>query len=128
MRWFPTRQRRRDRFTGRRVARADTTFLDGDGRKWNVCVFRRSSVGAWWSEEDWDWSRKLVVVFERHGEERVAVTDTDHDLNAPGSLARLFAEAGERRSGQDRRASPLVVPIERREEPDRRTGWDRTNR
>jgi hypothetical protein len=105
----------------RRVAREGIVFVADDGQKWNVCVYRRSSVGAWWSEEQRDWSRKLVVVFEGDGEHRVAVTDWEDDWDSPRGLSQLFTSAAERRSGQDRRNEGVFVPSDRRGDPDRRT-------
>jgi len=81
--WFRSGSRERKRRVARqRVAKAGIVFTDHEGRKWNTCVFRRSSVGAWRSKEAWDWSRKVSVVFERNGEERVAVTELGGESSA----------------------------------------------
>ena len=119
--WFRggTKERKR-RPARQRVTKAGIVFVDDEGRKWNACVIRRSSVGAWRSKEAWDWSRKVSVVFERKGEERVAVTDWDDDWDSEQSLRQLFSRAGERRSGRDRRSLDGVVPADRRGGPDRR--------
>jgi hypothetical protein len=122
MRLFPTKQKSaRHRLTRRRLADSGIVFEDPDGREWNVCAYRRSSVGAWWSQEDWDRSRKLVVVFELQGVERVALVDVDRDWKSPDNLGLIFASAVERRSGGDRRSDGKSVALDRRGEPDRRT-------
>jgi hypothetical protein len=119
--WFRggTKERKRRRVR-QRVAKAGIVFVDQEGRKWNACVFRRSSVGAWRSKEAWEWSRKVSVVFERKGEERVAITDWEDDWNSEESLRRLFSRAHERRSGQDRRGLEGSVQSDRRAGADRR--------
>ena len=115
MKWFSVspEQRRQD-VVRRGVKKTGLVFIDNEDGEWNVSVFRRSSVGAWWSEEDWDWSRELAVVFEQNGEERVAVADRDCDFEAEGSLASLFSNALDRRSGGDRRGYLRSVPVDRR--------------
>ena len=102
------------------MSRPDGVFHDEAGQKWEYFLFRRSSVGAWWSDEQLDWSRKAAVVFRRKGEERVAVVDWDVDLSDATALDRLFASARERRSGRDRRNLWIPVRIDRRVEGDRR--------
>ena len=115
MKWFSvSSEKRRPEAARRGVKRTGLVFIDNEGGEWNVSVFRRSSVGAWWSEEDWDWSRELAVVFEQDGEERVAVADRDHDFDSEGSLADLFSNAIDRRSGNDRRGGLRAVPFDRR--------------
>jgi hypothetical protein len=115
VKWFSvSSEKRRPEAARRGVKRTGLVFIDNEGGEWNVSVFRRSSVGAWWSEEDWDWSRELAVVFEQDGEERVAVADRDHDFDSEGSLADLFSNAIDRRSGSDRRGGLRAVPFDRR--------------
>ena len=115
VKWFSvsSEQRRQD-VVRRGVKKTGLVFIDNEDGEWNVSIFRRSSVGAWWSEEDWDWSRELAVVFEQDGEERVAVADRDCDFEAEGNLAGLFSNALDRRSGGDRRGNLRSVPEDRR--------------
>ena len=121
VKWFSVSdEKSRPEVARRGVKQTGLAFIDNEGGEWNVSVFRRSSVGAWWSEEDWDWSRELAVVFEQDGEERVAVADRDHDFDAEGSLVDLFSNAIDRRSGRDRRGGLRSVPFDRRGKAARR--------
>lgn len=123
MRWFRGNTKIDRRTPARRgLPRPDGVYRDDEGRKWDVYVFRRSSVGAWWSDEQLDWSRKAAVVFRWRDEERVAVVDWEHDLVAAENLEGLFRAAQERRSGRDRRHDWKPVRVDRRVEPDRRLG------
>ena len=127
MRWFSSSTRRRKPSAARRgLTKAGITFTDDEGNRWNVSVFRRSSVGAWWSREQWEWSHKLAVVFEHQGEERVAIVDWNDDWNSAGGLGRLLARATERRSGQERRNIWKSVFADRRSRSDRR--WTAADR
>jgi hypothetical protein len=102
------------------VSDAGIVFVDDQGRKWHICMFRRSPVGAWASEQDRYFAREVTVVFERPGEERVALTAWRHDWDSEDNLRRLFPRAVERRSGRDRRVASVAVTVERRSNQDRR--------
>ena len=115
VKWFSVSSEKHRQEVGRRgVKKTGLVFIDNEGGAWNVSIFRRSSVGAWWSEEDWDWSRELAVVFEQDGEERVAVADSDCDFEAAEPLADLFSSALDRRAGGDRRGNRRSVRVDRR--------------
>jgi hypothetical protein len=121
VRWLPTRTKNGQPAAARRgLKKAGLVFVDDGGGHWNVSVFRRSSVGAWWSEQDWDSSHELAVLFERDGEERVAITDLEYDFDEPVGLERLFYRAADRRSDRDRRGSGRPMSAERRAGDDRR--------
>ena len=121
MKWFSVSREKRAKTVRRRgVKKTGLVFTDSENREWLVSVFRRSSVGAWWSEEDWDWSREIAVLFEYGGEERVAVADVEYDLDSRESLAALFAKAVDRRSGGDRRGVLRSVVVDRRDNLSRR--------
>jgi hypothetical protein len=95
-------------------------FVDDESRKWQVCALRRSPVGSWLSEQDRYFAREITVVFERPGEERVALTSWSRDWHSEDNLRRLFARAVERRSGRDRRVLDVSVLVDRRSGKDRR--------
>ena len=102
-------------------------FADSEGRKWHVCVFRRPSVGSWQRPDSDSASGTVTVVFERPGEERVAVTQWAMGLDSPDSLGRLFSVSADRRVARDRRAhgdrrvASAPVSSEHRSGTDRRT-------
>ena len=127
MRWFSISSRRREATTPRRgLTKAGIVFVDDEGNRWNVSAFRRSSVGAWWSREQWEWSHKVAIVFEHAGEERVAIVDWNDDWNSAHGLRQLFASATERRSGRERRSIWKSVFADRRSHSDRR--WTAADR
>lgn len=102
------------------VTDAGVAFVDDEGRNWQVCAFRRSPIGAWMSEEDRYFAREITVVFERPGEERVALTSWSHHWDSEDNLRRLFPRAVERRKGKDRRVLDVSVVTDRRSGKERR--------
>lgn len=104
---------------------AVTMYVDESGRKWHVCAFWKPSVLSRRAEVPGSDAEMATVVFERPGEERVALTTSFHDWNSTENLRKLFLCAAERREGRERRSG-----VERRLEyaavaTDRRTGVER---
>jgi len=123
VRWMLNRFKKREPTTTRRgLKREGLVFVDEAGGRWDVSVFRRSSVGAWWSEQDWESSHELAVLFRKNGDERVAIIDLEYDLDDRIGLERLFHRAVDRRSYSDRRGRERHIGAERRAGSDRRIG------
>lgn len=121
VRWLSNRSKNRQPATARRGLKRDgLVFTDDEGGRWDVSVFRRSSVGAWWSKQDWESSHELAVLFKNEKDERVAIIDLDYDLDDAVALERLFYRAVDRRSYQDRRSGRRPIGAERRVGSDRR--------
>lgn len=104
---------------------AVTMYVDESGRKWHVCAFWKPSVLSRRAEVPGSDAEMATVVFERPGEERVALTTSFHDWNSTENLRKLFLCAAERREGRERRAG-----VERRLDyaavaTNRRTGVER---
>jgi hypothetical protein len=107
------------------VGDAVTMYVDESGRKWHVCAFWKPSVLSRRAEVPGSDAEMATVVFERPGEERVALTTSFHDWNSTENLRKLFLCAAERREGRERRSG-----VERRLDyaavaTDRRTGVKR---
>jgi hypothetical protein len=110
------------------VGDAVAMYVDESGQKWHVCAFWKPSVLSRRAEAPSSDAEMATVVFERPGEERVALTMSFHDWDSRENLRKLFLcaaerrERRERRSGVDRRLDYVAVLTDRRVGDERRLG------
>jgi len=99
-----------------------------------VCAFWKPSVLSRRAEVPSSDAEMATVVFERPGEERVALTTSFHDWDSSENLRKLFLCAAERRDRRDRRAGIdrrldyVAVLTDRRGGAERRLGEPRRSR
>jgi hypothetical protein len=109
-------------------------YVDEGGQKWHVCAFWKPSVLSRRAEVPGSEAELATVVFERPGEERVALTTSVHDWDTSDNLRKLFLcaaerrEGRERRSGRDRRLEHVGVATDHRSGGERRSGEPRRSR
>jgi len=116
------------------VGDAVAMYVDESGQKWHVCAFWKPSVLSRRAEVPSSDAEMATVVFERPGEERVALTTSFHDWDSRENLRKLFLcaaerrERRERRAGVDRRLDYVAVLTDRRVGDERRLGEPRRRR
>jgi hypothetical protein len=109
-------------------------YVDEGGQKWHVCAFWKPSVLSRRAEVPGSEAELATVVFERPGEERVALTTSVQDWDTNDNLRKLFLcaaerrEGRERRSGRDRRLEHVGVATDHRSGGERRSGEPRRSR
>jgi hypothetical protein len=101
---------------------AVASYIDDQGNHWHVCAFWKPRVLARRAEDPVSDADKATIVFERPGQERVAITSSIHGWDSEESLRRLFCGAVERRSGADRRSGEERREFRTEDEEERRSG------
>jgi len=86
------------------VGDATAKYIDDAGQTWYVCAFWQPRVLSRRAETPGADAEEATIVFERPGEERVAITSLTRDWDTKDRLRELFLCASDRRERSDRRS------------------------